>query len=104
MRINTLMCMGLRVWPPQWTMSSQSVSDQAVLKDVKLIIMTNLLRIDVEQNGVPNLGIISVEKEIIEPLYHKLKENVGRPLAEIGDLEIDHKPDQRRKPIPRQSL
>lgn len=94
MRINTLMCMGLRVWPPQWTMSSQSVSDKAVLKDVKLIVATHLLRIDVEHNGIPNLGIIAVDKEVRESIYHRLKENIGRPLAEIGDLEIDHKLDQ----------
>lgn len=103
MRINTLMCMGLRVWPPQWTISSQSISEKAVVKDVKLIITTNLLRIDIEHNGIPNLGIISVEKEDLALLYHKLKENIGRPLAEIGDLELDPKLDQRRKGISGQS-
>ena len=97
MRINTLMCMWLRVWPPQWTISSQSVSDKAVLKDVKRIITTNLLRIDIEHNGIPNLGILSAEKEVLESLYRKLKENIGRPLAEIGDLEIGPQLEHRRK-------
>lgn len=95
MRINTLMCMGLRVWPPQWTISSQSVSDKAVLKGVKFIVATNFLRIDVEHNMIPNFGIILVEKDVRGPLFHRLKENIGRPLAEIGDLEIDYKLDQK---------
>ena len=103
MRINTLMCMGLRVWPPKWTHSSQSISEKAVVKDVKFIITTNLLRIDIEHNGILNLGIISVEKEDLALLYHKLKENIGRPLADIGELELDSNLDRKRKGISGQS-
>ncbi len=94
MRINTMMCMGLRVWPPKWMISSQAVSEKAVLKDVKIIVATDLLRIDVEHNMIPSLGIILVEKEVRESLYQRLKENIGRSLVEIGDLEIDSQLDQ----------
>lgn len=94
MRLNTMMCMGLRVWPPKLAISSQSMSDKAVLRDVKVIVATNLLRVDVEHNMIPDLGIILVEKGDRESLFHKLKENIGRSLADIGELEMDLKHDQ----------
>lgn len=94
MRINTMMCMGLRVWPPKLVISSQSLSDKAVLMDVKTIVATNLLRVDVEHNMIPDLGIVSVEMGDRESLYHKLKENIGRSLADIGELEIVSQDDQ----------
>ena len=62
MRINAMESMGLRVWPPKLVISSQSHSDKAVLMDVKPIVATNLLRVDVEHNMIPDLGIILVEE------------------------------------------
>jgi hypothetical protein len=97
MQINTLRCMGLRVWPPKLVISSQSMSDIAVLMDVRVIIATDLLRVDVEHNMIPDFGIILVEKGDRESLYHKLKENIGRSLADIGELEMDFKHDQEEE-------
>ncbi len=97
MRINTMMCMGLRVWPPKLLISSQSHSDKAVLMDVKTIVATDLLRVDVEHNMIPDLGIILVEEGDRKSLYLKLKENIGRSLADIGELEIDSKDDQEEE-------
>ncbi len=93
MQIREMRFMGLRIWPPQWAGSIPALNEKAVFKDVKVIIGTDLLRIDIEHNGIPYLGIIPVEKEVRASLYHKLKGNVGRTLAEIGDLEIDLKLD-----------
>jgi len=43
------------------------------------------------------LGIILVEKGDRESLFHKLKENIGRSLADIGELEMDLKHDQEEE-------
>lgn len=88
--------MGLRVWPPKWVFS-QLISDKAVLRGVKIIVATNLLRVDVEHNMIPDLGIILVEQGNRESLYQKLKENIGRSLAEIGELEIDFEHGQEEE-------
>ena len=89
MRIRDMVCMGFQVWPPQWSNSNQSINQKAVLTDVKFILGTDLFRIDVDHNGIPHLGIMNVEKEVRKPLYSKLKENIGRKLVEIADLEIE---------------
>jgi hypothetical protein len=84
-----MVCMGFQIWPPQWSNSNQSINPKAVLTDVKFILGTDLFRIDVDHNGIPHLGIMIVGKEVRKPLYDKLKENVGRKLVEIGDLDIE---------------
>ena len=103
MRINTMMCMGLRVWPPKLVISNRRIGDKAVLMDVKFIVATNLLRVDVEHNMIPDLGIILVDEGDLESLYHELKENIGRSLADIGELEIDsehhHEEEEEEGPI-----
>lgn len=89
MRIREMKWMGGPVWPPQWADSSHPINETAVLKGVKLIIGTDLCRIDVDHNGIPHLGIMFSDRELRESLYCKLKENLGRQLAEIADLEIE---------------
>ena len=89
MRIREMQWMGGPIWPPQWADSSHPINETAVLKGVKLIIGTDLCRIDVDHNGIPHLGIMFSDKDLREPLYYKLKENLGRRLAEIADLEIE---------------
>ena len=89
MRIREMTWMGLQVWPPKWSNSSQAINHQAVLMDVKVIVGTDLFRIDVAHNGIPHLGIMCVGREVHKPLYLKMKENIGKQLAEIADLEIE---------------
>ena len=89
MRIREMTWMGLQVWPPQWSNSSQAINHQAVLMDVKVIVGTDLFRIDVAHNGIPHLGIMYVGKKVRESLFLKMKENIGKKLAEIADLEIE---------------
>ena len=89
MRIKEMTCMGVQVWPPQWSNSSPEINEKGILKDVRAVLGTDLIRIDVEHNWIPYLGIILVEKEVRKSLYHKLKQNVGKQLAEIADLKIE---------------
>jgi len=89
MRIREMIWMGLKVWPPQWSDPRQEISNEAVLRDVKFIVGTDLFRIDVDHDGKAHPGIIFVEKDVRATFYYKLKENIGGKLVEIGDLEIE---------------
>ena len=89
MRIREMSWMGLKVWPPQWSDSSQEINNEAVLQDVEFIVGTDLFRIDVGHDGKAHPGIIFVEKDVRAIFYSTLKENIGRKLVEIGDLEIE---------------
>jgi len=89
MRVREIKYMGRQVWPPKWSNSHPEINEKGVLKGVKLIFGTDLLRIDVEHNWIPYLAIILVEKEVLKAFYRKLKHNVGKQLAEIADLEIE---------------
>ena len=88
MRLREMTSKGLRIWPPQWSSSSHPIDEKAVLRNVKIIVGTSLMRIDIDHNGITHLGIMSVEKGVSESLYQRLKENVGKPLSVIADLEI----------------
>lgn len=90
MRIREMTSMGLQTWPPQWLGAcKQIIDDSAVLRGVKCILGTNLLRVDVEHNRIPYLGTVTVEAEVREYLYQTLKDNIGRSLGDITELELD---------------
>jgi hypothetical protein len=103
MRINTIESRGLRVWPPKGVFS-QSINDKAVLTGVKIIVATNFLRVDFEHNMIPDLGMIVMEMGDLKSLYRKLKENIGRSLAEIGELDIDFEHDQEEEGLIRATM
>jgi hypothetical protein len=98
MLIRELKWQGIGAWPPQWADSSHSINENAVLNDARPIVGTDLLRIDVDHNGIPHLGVMFAGREVRESLYRKLKENLGRRLAEVADLEIDL--DQEVRALP----
>jgi hypothetical protein len=92
MRIRDLTWKELPAWPPQWWTSDEDAGETGVLKSVQLrydqtpaclsIVATHL--------GEGRNGIILLEDLAqLEILHKKLKENVGRPLVEVGDLNID---------------
>jgi hypothetical protein len=89
MLIKELKWQGIGAWPPQWADSSHIINENAILSNVRPIVGTDLLRIDVEHNGIPHLGVMFADREVRETLCRRLKENLGRRLAEVADLEID---------------
>ncbi len=89
MLIREITWRGARAWPPIWSNSVHAIIENAILNDVKLIVGTEVVRIDADQHGIPHLGLMFVDREMKESLYRKLKENLGRRLAEIADLEIE---------------
>jgi hypothetical protein len=91
MQIRELRCRGFPCWPPEWVEEPGGTKghyEEGILKDVNPILGTALLKIIVEHEGGSSRGLVLLEKKLLMPLYHKLKENVGKPINEIGNLEI----------------
>jgi hypothetical protein len=79
------------MWPPEWTISDQGLGEAGVLEEVHLRKDLNPKLISVVANHLGDIrkGIIVLEDPaLLDAVYGKLKQHVGRPLTEIGDLEI----------------
>jgi hypothetical protein len=92
---------GLSMWPPEWTISDQGLDEARVLEDVYLRWDLNPRLISVVVNHWGDIRkdtMVLEDPALLEVVYNKLKQHVGRPLTEIGDLEISHLPPmpQRR--------
>jgi hypothetical protein len=102
MRIRTLMWRGISMWPPEWTISDQGLGEAGVLEDVYLRrdLKPKLISVVVNHWGDIRKGIMVLEDPaLLEAVYGKLKQYVGRPLSEIGDLEIRRLPPMpKRRP------
>jgi len=92
MRIRDLQWKGIPMWPPEWWISDEGAGEEGFLKNVQFrndqtpacisVVATHL--------GNDRNGIIILEDPLhLETLCSKLKENIGRPLSQIGDLEIE---------------
>jgi hypothetical protein len=91
MRVRELKSKELPVWPPYWAMRDKGVGKGAVLLNVRLRNDTVLKYICIEADdaghklrGITMLG----NPRHLESLYYTLSQHIGKPLAEIGDLEI----------------
>jgi len=92
MRIRDLDWRGEAVWPPEWWPPERAViiGKNGVLKEVGIQdIVHQYIQVEIETPKGPLWGVILIEPGHLQILYQKLKENIGRTLTEIGDLEID---------------
>ncbi len=96
MLINQLRWRGITIWPPLMTEGKNAASEHGLLKNVEILPLNNLIRIDVIYAEASISGLIMASEEYQSSLYDKLKENIGKPLVEIGNLEIElsGNPDQ----------
>jgi hypothetical protein len=92
MRIRDLQWKGIPAWPPEWWISDESAGETGYLKNAQLrydqtppCIAVVASHLDNSRNGV----ILLEDQGHLEILCQKLKENLGKPLAEIGDMDID---------------
>ena len=95
MQIRSLTWRGIPAWPPEWVFSDQGLGEEGILEDVRLRkdLTPGFIGVTVNYLEDRRFGIIMLENPAhSEILYHKLKENLGRQLIEIGDLEIDFTP------------
>jgi hypothetical protein len=83
------------MWPPEWTISDQGLGEAGVLEEVYLRrdLKPKLITVVVNHWGDIRKGIMVLEDPaLLEIVYAKLKQHVGLPLSEIGNLEIRHLP------------
>jgi hypothetical protein len=88
------------MWPPEWSMpewsrSDHQVGEEGVLEGVKLRheLSKGIISIEANHLGDYRRGIIILEDPAyLELVFEKLRENLGRPLTEVGNLEIDFTP------------
>lgn len=92
MRIRDLQWKGMSMWPPEWGFSDEGAGEDGFLKNVQFrndqtpqCISVVASHLGDDRNGI----IILEDTTHLETLCQKLKENIGRPLKEIGDLNID---------------
>jgi hypothetical protein len=91
MRVRELKWKELPVWPPYWTITDRGVGEGAVLLNVRLRNDTVLKYIIIEADdaghklrGLAMLG----NPQHLESLYYTLSQHIGKPLTEIGELEM----------------
>jgi hypothetical protein len=83
------------MWPPEWTISDQGLGEAGILEEVYLRrdLKPALICVVVNHWGDFRKGIMILEDlALLKAVYGKLKQHVGRPLTEIGDLEVSHEP------------
>ena len=90
MRLRQMRGEGYPCWPPVWLDKILSNSEEGVLKHVVLVPGTTILKVDVGHEEGNLVGLLIFEKEFLDPVYQKLKANIGRTLTEVGDLEINY--------------
>ncbi len=91
MKIRDLKWKGLPMWPPEWV-SDLQLGEKGILVNVEFRpkISEGLIFIEAVHSGEYRKGIVMIEDLAhLEIVFEKLRENLGRPLTEIGDLEID---------------
>jgi hypothetical protein len=82
----------LSVWPPEWWISDQGAGEEGVLEEVQLCQDTSPVCISVVASylGDSRKGVILLEDLAhLRTLYNLLRANIGRPLTEIGNLELN---------------
>jgi len=100
MQIRSLKWRGLAMWPPEWMISDQGLGEEGVLEEVSLRhdLKPKLISVVANHLGDIRKGILVLEDlALLEIVHSKLKENVGRPLTEIGDLEISFLPFMEKR-------
>jgi hypothetical protein len=88
MLIKELTWNGLLIWPPNWVEESPDLIEHGTLKGAEILPLTDLIKIDAAYAGNSISGLIFSNEEYQGSLYRKLKDNVGKPLEEVGNMEV----------------
>ena len=91
MKIRDLKWRELPMWPPEWV-SDHQVGEEGVLEGVQLRYEFSIRLLSIEANylGDYRKGLLIMEDPAhLELVFDTLQKNLGRPLTEIGNLEID---------------
>jgi hypothetical protein len=91
MRLRELTWMQLPVWPPQWAVTDEGAGEAGVLTKVKIRKdgLLEYIYIEADDSGHKLRGITTLgNPRHLNFLYHTISQHIGKPLTEIGDLEI----------------
>lgn len=88
MLIKELRWNGLLIWPPQWSQESPKAIEHGLLKNAEILPLTDLIKVDAVFAGITISGLIFSNEEYQGSLFRKLKENIGKPLEEVGNIEV----------------
>ena len=88
------------MWPPEWGISDQGLGEAGVLEAVhlRMDLSPKLINVAARHSGDVRQGVMVLEEPaLLMVLYAKLKQHVGRPLTEIGDLELRLTPPMSKR-------
>jgi hypothetical protein len=91
MRLRELKWMQLPVWPPQWWVTDGGAGEVGVLMKVKIRTDRPLdyICIEADDGGHILRGVIRIgNPRHLKSLYRTISQHIGKPLTEIGDLEV----------------
>jgi len=100
MQIRSLRWKGFPMWPPEWMISDQGRGEEGVLEEVSLRtdLKPKLISIVANHLGDIRQGIMVLEDPAhLMVVFGKLKQHIGRPLSEIGNLEITSLPAMQKR-------
>jgi hypothetical protein len=90
MQLRSLKWKGLPMWPPEWSAQTHDDDEGGVLEAVSLHVDLKYIVIRVNDSGDTRRGVMLLDNpDHLATLYLKLEENIGKPLAEVGDLDIN---------------
>jgi hypothetical protein len=91
MRLCELKWQELPVWPPQWAVTDEGAGEAGVLMQVNIRKdrLLEYLYIEADDAGHKLRGMITLgTPRHLKSLHRTISQHIGKPLTEIGDLEI----------------
>jgi hypothetical protein len=91
MRLRELKWQELPIWPPQWAVTDEGAGEMGVLMKVNIRKdrLLEYLYIEADDGGHRLSGIITLgTPRHLKSLHRTISQHIGKPLSEIGDLEI----------------
>jgi hypothetical protein len=88
MLIKELRWNGLLIWPPQWSEELPKAMEHGSLKSAEILPLTDLIKIDATFAEITISGLMFNHEEYQGSLFRTLKENIGKPLEEVGNREV----------------
>jgi hypothetical protein len=85
---------GFQSWPPVWTREfgpeTFPSGEVGVLEDVHRSVLENQCYLVIQYNGSRYVGVLQCEDgKFFERVYRCLSKGRGKPIHELGELEID---------------
>ena len=89
---------GVPTWPPIWSSTAEANRGNVIKGEVGVLkqcstheVVKNICFLFIECEGKSYVGALVVDDaSLCQQLSYILKQNIGRPIAEIGALDLSH--------------